>query len=627
MFSQSFRRLASLLLAVGLGASVSLTVGTDAVIANGAPANDNIADAINLSSLGLQSTLSGSNLGATLEANEQLLVDPEVSYLWGSWSKSVWYRITPAPGMVEVSTIGSSFDTLLAVFTFVTPTSFGTPNLVTLSDDIIERENLRNRQSKTAFQADGTTTYYIAVGGFGESEGNITLNWAFPQPSTNDDIAQAFQLTNTGDTRTNRNNFLSDIESAESDLVQYWGIPNWTNSVWFSVQPAAGTWGVRLENFVGAQIVLLDDDDFSNESIVGWSPNAIGFRADGTRTYYIGIGAGENEQSFDIVFSSIVQPNRVTSAELNPGANTTISWPTPDNFDPQLHAFRVYLSNGDLRRYCDVTLPATCPFPRLQNGTWRVSIVPYESLHGFEGDEYAFDIDLTNISNDYFGASTSLTTDSGELTDFFDHATLETGEPTHFSSATYSTLWYSYTPTVSGTSTFNVTTTDVEASGELQPIVAAYTGTTLANLQPIASSGTSLTWQSVGGQRYFVAVASRFEPIEVQSSPFRFHTMTWSHVAAPATTAAPTTTTTVPVSKVISVKAKNNATMASILKKARIRVPKNARVTYTIAKASKKKCSVVRSRIQLKKKITCSMTVKIKPTKGKTVSHKLAINS
>src|SRR5262245_52493047 len=102
MFDNSNRlQKPALLLASAICALVSLA---HAAI----PDNDNFATRIAL--VGTNVTTTGSNVGATLEPGE---LDP--SSLGG---RSVWWTWTaPADGAVTISTAGSSFDTLLAVYT------------------------------------------------------------------------------------------------------------------------------------------------------------------------------------------------------------------------------------------------------------------------------------------------------------------------------------------------------------------------------------------------------------------------------------------------------------------------------------------------------------------------------
>src|SRR5216117_2959909 len=80
-----------------------------AVTALAAPVNDNFANAIPLT--GLTVTTTGSNSGATRESGEPI-------HYSSSGTHSVWWRWTaPDSGLSTIDTFGSSFDTLLAVYT------------------------------------------------------------------------------------------------------------------------------------------------------------------------------------------------------------------------------------------------------------------------------------------------------------------------------------------------------------------------------------------------------------------------------------------------------------------------------------------------------------------------------
>ncbi|HYV30126.1 MAG TPA: hypothetical protein VEO53_03290, partial [Candidatus Binatia bacterium] len=82
--------------------------------------------------------------------------------------RSVWWQWTaPRSGPVIIQTEGSSFDTLLAVYTGTTLSGL---TLVASSDDI---EGLL--VSKLAFQAEAGKEYQIVVDGYDGGCGNITL--------------------------------------------------------------------------------------------------------------------------------------------------------------------------------------------------------------------------------------------------------------------------------------------------------------------------------------------------------------------------------------------------------------------------------------------------------------------
>ena len=118
---------------------------------------------------GLSGTSTSNNDFASAEANEP----NHAGYLA---SDSVWFNYTaPASGQVSISTAGSNFDTLLAVYT---------GNLINSLNSIASNDDIKNGQSSAvSFAAIGGQTYRIAIDGFANFTGNITLNWDLRLPS------------------------------------------------------------------------------------------------------------------------------------------------------------------------------------------------------------------------------------------------------------------------------------------------------------------------------------------------------------------------------------------------------------------------------------------------------------
>ena len=103
----------------------------------------------------------GTNIGATLEPGEPRHDGQRHAHsVWLAWT-------APASGIVSVSTIGSDFDTLLAIYTGNTLT-----NLTTVESD---DDSGTNHTSKLQFNAVVGTTYQIAVSGYLLAQGNINL--------------------------------------------------------------------------------------------------------------------------------------------------------------------------------------------------------------------------------------------------------------------------------------------------------------------------------------------------------------------------------------------------------------------------------------------------------------------
>ena len=111
--------------------------------------------------------MSGTNVNATKEAGEP-------NHGGNAGGKSVWYSWTaPSSGVVSIDTHGSSFDTLLGLYT---GTSVAALTTVASNDD---NPAGGTTTSKVRFTTTAGTTYQIAVDGYGGISGSITLNLSF----------------------------------------------------------------------------------------------------------------------------------------------------------------------------------------------------------------------------------------------------------------------------------------------------------------------------------------------------------------------------------------------------------------------------------------------------------------
>src|SRR5664280_2744754 len=112
-------------------------------------------------SSGISAQVIGNNINATKEPGE-----PDFTYNDGSGrtsvgGKSVWWKWTaPADGQVFLTTAGTSFDTLLSVYT---GTAVNALTLVASDDD---PPDTSNDSSTLTFPASGGTTYWISVSGW-----------------------------------------------------------------------------------------------------------------------------------------------------------------------------------------------------------------------------------------------------------------------------------------------------------------------------------------------------------------------------------------------------------------------------------------------------------------------------
>src|SRR3954468_10961825 len=132
-----------------------------------APSNDTFSAANVL--LPATGSRNGTTVDATKETNEP-------SHAGNVGGASGWYQwVAPATGSATFDTIGSGFDTTLAVYT---GSSVDALTLVSQNDDYLGWK----WTSRNGFAATSGTAYYIAVDGYndgttGPARGTFALNW------------------------------------------------------------------------------------------------------------------------------------------------------------------------------------------------------------------------------------------------------------------------------------------------------------------------------------------------------------------------------------------------------------------------------------------------------------------
>lgn len=129
------------------------------------PANDDFVAATVIT--GTSGFSHGYTLGASKESNEP-------AHAGEVGGRSVWYRwVAPTNGLVDFNTLGSGFDTILAVYTNAALASNNVP--IAINDDDLGGGGLYT--SRVWFPAKAGATYRLAVDGFGGDFGNLQLNW------------------------------------------------------------------------------------------------------------------------------------------------------------------------------------------------------------------------------------------------------------------------------------------------------------------------------------------------------------------------------------------------------------------------------------------------------------------
>ena len=133
------------------------------------PGNDDFTNAFALA--GVSGTTNGYNFNASKEAYE-----PAHAYDVGG--HSIWYTwVAPATGPVDFNTLGSTFDTTLAVYTNNNPATPNVTNLTVVAANDDDTGGAGLLTSRVGFNATAGITYEIAIDGFAGAGGYTTLNW------------------------------------------------------------------------------------------------------------------------------------------------------------------------------------------------------------------------------------------------------------------------------------------------------------------------------------------------------------------------------------------------------------------------------------------------------------------
>lgn len=214
----------------------------------GNPANDDFAAAAGIT--GASGFASGSNVEATAEPGEP-------DHAGWAGGASVWWRWTaPSSGRAVFSTIGSHFDTVMAVYVGQT---MGELTLIAENDDELPADpdsivigGVYGYQSRVEFEAEAGATYRVAVDGLdfdGTATGDVVLSWVLGLP--NDDFADAAEINGS------RGIALGTTKGATSEPGEpvLWGFPSTGASVWWR-------WTAPSSGAMTFGLVRSDDEDF-----------------------------------------------------------------------------------------------------------------------------------------------------------------------------------------------------------------------------------------------------------------------------------------------------------------------------------------------------------------------------
>ncbi len=524
----------------------------------GRPANDDLAGAEDLGS-SFSISESGNNTFASKQAGEP-------NHAGNAGGHSVWFSWTPASsGQVEISTCSynASLDTLLAVYTGSAVNSL-TP--IASNDDItsagVGSECSENGASGLTFTAVSGTTYRIAVDGKGGAEG--TFNLKLEGKAANDDFAQAKSLGTGASVFAYGNNKFASKQAGEPNHAGNAG----GHSVWFSWTPSSSgpvdistctgfesTFDTLLAVYTGSAVNSLTPVASSDDgpSGCGTHNGDVQFNAVAGTNYLIAVdGKGGTEGSFELnlrgpptnddfskaqivtgTFASGTnklatkqagEPNHAGNAG---GHSVWFSWTAPSSGTTEIRScsgldtlLAVYTgsavnsltpvaSNDDSGLEECGSGGSKVSFTAIAGTTYKIAVDGKNSAQGYV--ELGFS---GRPSNDDFESAQSL----GSGSPIYAYpslklATKQAGEPNHAGNAGGHSVWYSWTPSSSGPVDISTCT-----YGELDTLLAVYTGSTVNSLTPVASNddtpnencesttGSEVQFSATAGTTYRIAV-------------------------------------------------------------------------------------------------------------------------
>jgi len=413
--------------------------------------NDDWAGARTLS--GASGTITDNNTAATVEPGEPALDA-------GTGGATRWYSLTTTgAGTAVIDTVGSSFDTVLGIYT---GSSIGFLSRVTYNDDHYI-DGVYSLRSRVQFATTASTTYWVRVASWGSARGDIVLNWETTTacgyaPVPNDEFCAPVTFTGTTDASTvNITNATSALEAGEPGSGY--------RSIWYRYTPDDdGTLTLdRTGTTINSLLQIYTGNSLDTLSLVnGWA----GLDGDpaatptaevvvvAKQTYTIRHAAaadtaGVLATAIDLMVDTTPDvPAAPASLSLTESGNAVIAtWtvPTNDGGAPIL-AYDVAVDGTSVG--CSTTADVmTCTLDGLGRWVEHTVTVTARNSAGTSAGRSAT-IVLGN-ANDTFANANELTATSGPVTSSNAFATAETGEPAH-PFGPFASMWFTYTPDVPG---------------------------------------------------------------------------------------------------------------------------------------------------------------------------------
>jgi len=502
---------------------------------------------------GLSASITSHNTGATLETSEPRHAgQPGGRSVWWSWT-------APANGTATLSTSGSDFDTVLAVYT---GNSLGNLQVIASDDD-----SGPGTTSSVTFSANSGVTYQIAVDGYAGAQGIIQLNLGVAgvaNPPPNDNFASRTTLSGAV-VGINASNLAATRENGEPNHA---GNPG-GRSVWWSwtapltgiatVHTDTSSFNTLLAIYTGSTInalstVISDDDGGEGDR------SRVVFPVTEGTTYQIAVDGFSGAQgNIALSITAIVPPpppqnDFFTQRVVLSGTEVTALGDTrtatresgePDHAGnsgggsiwwswtaPRAGRLTLTTAGSDfdtlLATYTGSSIAALTPiaandddpnggstsritFDVASGITYHIAVDGRNTGLAWATGNVVLNLSLgdllTGPPNDAFANPSPISGSTATLNGSNVGATAEPGEPNHVGAFGGRSVWWSWTAPANGLATFDT------SGSTFDTVLAAYVGSAVSGLTVIAAdddggTGTTsrMTFNAIAGTNYRIAI-------------------------------------------------------------------------------------------------------------------------
>ncbi|MEW6156073.1 MAG: immunoglobulin domain-containing protein [Verrucomicrobiota bacterium] len=472
------------------------------------PANDSFASRLTI--IGSTNTVTGDSRLATRESGEPDHAGHRAAAsLWWTWT-------APDTGVAIVDTSGSSFDTVLAVYT---GTALENLTLITANDDAPGLAT-----SIAAFPAVRGITYQIAVDGFAGASGDVTLNLRLPVTPT----APRFTSQPAGSTVPD--NAGANVTFAVTVTGSFPIFFEWQKN------------GVRLSGGTNASFTITNAtlDDAGDYRVIASNSSGSITSSVAVLTVLVRPGhdafaqriqiSGEINAATSHNFGATTEEGEPIHAGVGSGASVWWSWTAPKSGLTRFDTSGSTNSSGGvldtvLAIYTGLSVNSLTPvvsnndeasglatssrlfFRATEGVTYQIAVA---GLKDADGTVAVGNIQLNLVQapdNDYFVNALEFPPGETTVYDNIAGATIEPGEPSHAGNPGGQSVWWSWVAPNDGTYV-------LDTQGSLvDTVLGVYTGATISSLMVVAEddnrshAGISLVkFFAVGGTIYHFVV-------------------------------------------------------------------------------------------------------------------------